>query len=835
MQLKARRIWVSAAVVSQEFDRPTPSTSSWNGSSWRCYSHRWRDLEGSGGLAWEETFPERRVWGSAVDSATAHSRSKGKFPEMHPGDHFWTSEIAAVQPFGAQKHDRQYHGNWVSEPEDEDTPGISRTLSLLSQSSEAVQVNRLCAQLKRQVQRSKWISSEELSDCLRLLKGSLSKDEVLLDVIAKQVASQATSFSVEDICELALLVGGLLELRSCNGSSDKAIETTYGSLLGEAVCRPRDLDLDQLSRLARQASTLQDQCKGSVLVALLAVAGVDGHQAHIFNSNEHQVLARCLKSVEAQVGEYTPEELATVLTAFAILSIDADRVVETMLNELSCCITSLASSELALLSWTLGNLGIQDHYILEALSMRACKVSWSFTANDLAKLLFGFAALGFRQKETLDAIAEVVAWKAASFTAAGVTQIVCSFSLLSIVKNEMMVAIAMHGIAIIERFSPENLASVAWAFAKLRLRHGRLMHAIALQAAPSLHLFDEEDLARLAWAFAELDLAPPELTNLLVAEAGKRAAQANQAVAEVEADDALPEATTNAAEIELSSTGSHQSEQLEPRSPLRESVMQRLVNRRDLIRRKQASKVPDDQPARPNQLVTKILQRKADDAEQDMEEHLDYHPYVDTHSDAWDGKAQSMEYHSQEGQEDSLQPVDTTGREVEASDEQPFEEPETPSYDALLAALREQLRATHGEQLIGRLSDTQVLCRASVSDIDRGGSSMSKDDQARLLDLVEAQRLVEKAGRQKKRSFAKKKERAEKKLERDFLKTELTNAYNAQHNQQIRYYNSVAIRVHKGEKAVDVKTIASVAAAQGAQPEELKLTKEDRMMARRIA
>ena len=34
--------------------------------------------------------------------------------------------------------------------------------------------------------------------------------------------------------------------------------------------------------------------------------------------------------------------------------------------------------------------------------------------------------------------------------------------------------------------------------------------------------FEDEDLARLAWAFASLDLAPPELTQLLVAEAAKR-------------------------------------------------------------------------------------------------------------------------------------------------------------------------------------------------------------------------------------------------------------------------------------------------------------------------
>merc|ERR1719479_639216 len=102
--------------------------------------------------------------------------------------------------------------------------------------------------------------------------------------------------------------------------------------------------------------------------------------------------------------------------------------------------------------------------------------------------------------------------------------------------------------------------------------------------------------------------------------------------------------------------------------------------------------------------------------------------------------------------------------------------------------------------------------------------------------LLEARRMAERAaaGRQQRR----KKDRAEKRLDPDYIKREIKNAYQGQ--QTVRYYNSVAIKVHKGEKAVDAKVIASVTAQQqagqnGEPPPMHKLTKEEREMVRRCA
>lgn len=163
-------------------------------------------------------------------------------------------------------------------------------------------------------------------------------------------------------------------------------------------------------------------------------------------------------------------------------------------------------------------------------------------------------------------------------------------------------------------------------------------------------------------------------------------------------------------------------------------------------------------------------------------------------------------------------------------------EDEGPSYDALLETLRSQLRASHGEQLVGRLTDTQVISRASgISDVDG-----LEDDAAykeRVLQLLEVRRQAEKtaAGKHRhSRSAIKKKQQQEKKLDRDYIKREIKNAYAAQINQNVRFFNSIAIRVQKGEKTVDQKMIDHMLGAQEGQ-EPKKATKEERVMERRLA
>jgi len=159
-----------------------------------------------------------------------------------------------------------------------------------------------------------------------------------------------------------------------------------------------------------------------------------------------------------------------------------------------------------------------------------------------------------------------------------------------------------------------------------------------------------------------------------------------------------------------------------------------------------------------------------------------------------------------------------------------------PNYDTLLECLRKQLQAVHGEQLVGRLTDTQVISKASgLSGADELKEGVD-NDKRRVLQLLEATRRAEKAaaGKRRNKSAARKRQLADKKLDKDYIKTEMKNAYSAQTNQGVRFFNSLAIRVHKGEKAVDVKLIDQAQAVQEGK-ELQKASKEDRMMERRLA
>lgn len=165
-----------------------------------------------------------------------------------------------------------------------------------------------------------------------------------------------------------------------------------------------------------------------------------------------------------------------------------------------------------------------------------------------------------------------------------------------------------------------------------------------------------------------------------------------------------------------------------------------------------------------------------------------------------------------------------------------------PGYDMLVANIRRRLCAVRSEQAVRRLTDQQVICRAAGMD-GLDGVGASKEDQLHALKLLEARRLVDKIclGRARSRSEGRKKDKADRKLSRDYIREEIKKAYNAVMDQHVRYYNSVAIRVHKGEKAVDVNSIDAAAVAQERfvqgldEVKEAKLTKQDREMKRRIA
>jgi len=298
------------------------------------------------------------------------------------------------------------------------------------------------------------------------------------------------------------------------------------------------------------------------------------------------------------------------------------------------------------------------------------------------------------------------------------------------------------------------------------------MQGIAIEACEKISQFDEEDLARLAWAFAALDLAPRELTRLLVLEASKR-----DAAFEGPEEFSLP-----------------QRPDLQP--PMEDE--ERGTQRRRPSRRRRAkakAKAEKAEVTREADLVDEVLDTPEPESTTAATPSAQEVGFMDFASEQLLGESETKE-------------------------DMPSGEDREPEYDALLEMLREQIRA-----------GVQPQREASTVDID-DTSELSKADKARILELLEVQRVADQAaGRKRNKSSAKKKEKAERKLGREYIRNEISNAFKAQHDPGVRYYNSVAIRVKKGEKAVDTKTIEAV--AQG-KTDNVR-SKEDRIMARRIA
>eukprot|EP00439_Symbiodinium_sp_Y106_P019059 s3549_g2.t1 len=343
----------------------------------------------------------------------------------------------------------------------------------------------------------------------------------------------------------------------------------------------------------------------------------------------------------------------------------------------------------------------------------------------------------------------------------------------------------------------DNLGCVASATARAVLVATLGVEEARHKAASRIADFDEEDLARLAWAYATLDLAPPELTRLLVEEAGKRAAPSRGP------SPAPPRDRHNFSPSSRSRPPAEAAAAPSPPEPRREEKEDEYPPVGESGGRNQQRRAPFARL--PRRRKSKGAGRGAEPAE------------APTDRETTDGEPPPE---PAAVPQESLETTDAVGEQSEEKE-----------YDALLQMLRDQLRAEPATP-----AEAAQAPAPAVSDLDSQGretAALSKEEQARILDLFEARRLAEKAaGRHRKRSLAKKREKAERKLDRDYIKNEIHSAFQAQHDPGVRYYNSVAIRVHKGEKAVDAKTIEQVATAQAGKMSTR--TKEERVMARRV-
>lgn len=603
---------------------------------------------------------------------------------------------------------------------------------------------------------------------LRCLEVSSGNSEFLAAVIP-YVSLSASTLSPTELVEAA---------QSLAAAPSTALDAS-GVVLGEAICRHSSFDLDQLSSLSRPAS-------GRALKALLRQAEVDNLPDEA--AEDEEVLVACLDRLADKAKELTPEDLVAALSALAVLGVRDDLATAALTEEVTRAIPSLGCPELALLSWAFGTLGLRSVPAMEALADEALRRKWRFRANDLIKLLFGFVAVGLRHRPLLDAVADAMDWSIQQFSLRGLVQAAWFFATLASPQQRTMTSIACEILAQLDRLSASELAGVAWSFATLRLRHGRLMQGIASEAAEKISQLDDEDLARLAWAFAALDLAPRELTRLLVLEASKRDAAEGWQGPEFESE---CERANSPYFADSKEAEHHRTRQTEMGESPPERGYKGARRRRPSRRQRRAEKAVEV----PREAPVEAVEEVPDTPEP--------------------GSTTAATSTAQEEQ--------NLGQEVssETKEDLPSGEDREPEYDALLEMLREQIRA-----------GVEPKREASAVDIDGTNSDLSKADKARILELLEVQRVADQAAGRKRNKSSKKKEKAERKLGREYIRNEISNAFNAQHDPGVRYYNSVAIRVKKGEKAVDTKTLEAV--AQG-KSEIAVRSKEDRIMARRIA
>eukprot|EP00746_Dinoflagellata_sp_MGD_P120623 gnl/MRDRNA2_/MRDRNA2_56082_c0_seq2.p1 gnl/MRDRNA2_/MRDRNA2_56082_c0~~gnl/MRDRNA2_/MRDRNA2_56082_c0_seq2.p1 ORF type:complete len:1068 (+),score=252.53 gnl/MRDRNA2_/MRDRNA2_56082_c0_seq2:184-3204(+) len=165
------------------------------------------------------------------------------------------------------------------------------------------------------------------------------------------------------------------------------------------------------------------------------------------------------------------------------------------------------------------------------------------------------------------------------------------------------------------------------------------------------------------------------------------------------------------------------------------------------------------------------------------------------------------------------------------------------SYDKLIESLREKLRSERGDGYVNRLTDSQIVEKAEQ--LRSGLEENPKENAVKarmneraqkelILELLEAQRNAgKKIGKRHGRASSTKAKKTDLRLDRDRLKDQLKAAYKKEQDQTVRYYNSVPIKVNKGEKNVSEKKIDDTITRDERIPIEKK-TKQERRDERRV-
>ncbi|CAK9111395.1 unnamed protein product [Durusdinium trenchii] len=445
-----RRVWMGAALAAARkfIEVPVASPKSWA---------RPDGCPGDAGWSSWDSWSRPREWPSSWDSSRSWSQLSGRqweyFADLRGQDakSEWTDWRGRGE--GQWNDWRPMERAAPAEPSrtfEASDPFIDLSLTSLAQlvqepqSAELEQATqRLAQQLRSPDVR---LSRQQLLRCLELLRFG---NTTLAVAVAPRAARAVHTLAPAELVQAA-------QSLAAAPPTSAALES-LGVVLGEAICRHRCLDLDQLSTLTAEAS-------GSVLKSLLRHVEVD--ELPDESEEDEEVLVACLDRLADQAPRLSAEDLVASLCGLAMLGVRDDVATAALSEEVTQAIPMLACPELALLSWACGTLGLRSVPTMEAIAEESLRRIWQFGANDLIKLLCGFGSLGLRHRPFLEAVASAIDWSLQQLPLRGLVQAAWFLAVLASPEHKVMTSIANQMLMQLEHLSLAELAGV-WVLSDL--------------------------------------------------------------------------------------------------------------------------------------------------------------------------------------------------------------------------------------------------------------------------------------------------------------------------------------------------------------------------------
>eukprot|EP00301_Raphidiophrys_heterophryoidea_P005091 c12172_g1_i1.p1 GENE.c12172_g1_i1~~c12172_g1_i1.p1 ORF type:complete len:1757 (+),score=438.88 c12172_g1_i1:2-5272(+) len=327
--------------------------------------------------------------------------------------------------------------------------------------------------------------------------------------------------STVSITDLAILMWSFYTLNFRVPELAKVFQARLLQKIGPQLLSPEHLSM---AIVAIMRGGYKHECASAVdAVAKQVASQVHHYPVHALVSicwalaeagSQHKATGTVIgKSIAASKHELAPQQIASLMFAFAKMGIADDELLGHLHSQASSSLQLFSASNLAVLAWGMAKARVRDSRttFLEIAKLSLLRIS-QFTPRDMAMLVWAYAMLRIANVPLLDALSIAAVANISEFSSRELANMLWAFSILQVQADDLFreatkTIISTH----LPHLANQDLVNVLWACAIAHHSPTTGVPPIFLQAESVVwqriahNQFSPRELSAVGWAFAVVD------------------------------------------------------------------------------------------------------------------------------------------------------------------------------------------------------------------------------------------------------------------------------------------------------------------------------------------